>query len=85
MSKDCKMVSELCEKVSKIMTVVKELRAEHRREFVQKPEEIEMDVFWRQTFVRFTEPAEKWSNIRHRPAPATTPIDIVYPLREQDW
>lgn len=43
------MVSELCEKVSKIMTVVKELRAEHRREFVQKPEEIEMDVFWRQT------------------------------------
>ncbi|EGT41528.1 hypothetical protein CAEBREN_02846 [Caenorhabditis brenneri] len=79
------MVQELCEKLSKLVAAVKEHQEEVKRAAnPPPPEEIEMEVFWRKTYVRFTEPEEKWS-ITRRKIPPTRPINIIYPTREQDW
>ncbi|KAF1748564.1 hypothetical protein GCK72_025031 [Caenorhabditis remanei] len=84
-SNDCKVMREICQKLAKAVTVFKEYRAQTKKlKELPKPEEIEMEVFWRRPIVRFTEPEEKWSVLRRVRVPSE-PIDIIYPQREQDW
>ncbi|CAP21645.1 Protein CBG00164 [Caenorhabditis briggsae] len=88
MSNDCKLIKDLRDKISKLVAVVKEHRAEAKQvNEPPKPEEIEMEVFYRRPLVTIKEPAyeERWSVIRRRPGTPTAPIDIIYPVREQDW
>uniref|UniRef100_A0A1I7URY6 Uncharacterized protein n=1 Tax=Caenorhabditis tropicalis TaxID=1561998 RepID=A0A1I7URY6_9PELO len=94
MSSDCKLVRELCEKVSKLITAYKEHREQVKRESEPpQPEEIEMTTFWRRPMVSFAGPEERWSEIRReifRRQPVvfwkpTAPIKIIRPKRVQDW
>ncbi|CAI2356171.1 unnamed protein product [Caenorhabditis sp. 36 PRJEB53466] len=84
---ECKLMKGLRVTLTKAMAIIEEIRREKReKEMPKMPEEIEMEVFWRQRVVRFVEPEEKWSEVRYRfNRVESKPIDIPRPVREECW